>query len=357
MQSTMGGPRGRRTMLKFLSATPLLLAGIAPMHLRAKGAEKMRTIAESALAARAYRTEAVSFQSHGVSLAGTLFTPISTPTPPPCVVILGPFGFVKEMSPMEYATRLARAGFAALIFDPRFSGESGGTPRRLESPTAKIADVGAAIDFLMTRTDLATNKLAALGICQGSSEMIAVAASDPRVKVLATVSGQYLYRENLEGFFGGGGPTLDERIARGRKAKAAFETSGVVAYTAVVDPLDKAAGLPWPPINAWYQPWTTPKWGEPSRWENRYATMSDAEVWTFDIGPYAAQVNVPTLLIHGEQSDGLVAAVTHVFDRIPATDKLMEVIADVFHTRFYDDPLVIEPAATRVADWFRSHLS
>jgi pimeloyl-ACP methyl ester carboxylesterase len=353
----MGARRSRRSVVKFMSAAPLVLAGIASARVRAQGAGEMKTIADVALAADAYRTETVKFSSHGVSLAGTLFVPIDTTTPPPCVVILGPFGYVKEMSPMEYATRLARAGFAALIFDPRFSGESGGTPRRLESPAAKIADVGAAIEFLMKRSDLATDKLAALGICQGSSEMIAVAASDPRVKVLATVSGQYLYRENLEGFFGGGGPTLDERIARGRKAKAAFEASGVVDYTAVVDPTDKAAGLPWPPINAWYQPWTTPKWGEPSRWENRYATMSDAEVWSFDVDKHAARIKVPTLLIHGEQSDGQVAAVTHVFERIPAADKHMEVIAGVFHTRFYDDPLVIEPAAARVAAWFKSHLN
>lgn len=347
----------RRLVLTSMWALPLALAGLGLGSTTTSAQDSSMTDQGASAAAAPYTVERVTFQSQGSPVVGALFVPSAATTPPPCVVILGPFGFIKEMSPMEYATRLARSGFASLIFDPRYSGESGGEPRRLESPSGKIADVGAAIDFLMRRGDLATDRLAGLGICQGSSEMIAVAASEPRMKVLATVSGQYLYRANLEGFFGGGGPTLDERIARGRSAKARYDASGVVDYTPVVSPDDRSVGLPWPPINAWYHPWTTPKWGEPSRWENRYATMSDAEVWTFDVDPHAARIQIPTLVIHGEQSDGFVAAATHVFDQIPALDKHLEIVEGVFHTRFYDDPLVIEPAAAQVAAWFRSHLS
>ena len=35
--------------------------------------------------------------------------------------------------------------------------------------------------------------------------------------------------------------------------------------------------------------------GRKSRWDIRYATMSDAEVWTFNVEDYAARVSVPTL--------------------------------------------------------------
>jgi fermentation-respiration switch protein FrsA (DUF1100 family) len=317
----------------------------------------MESIAQEAARPHGYRTETVMFQSEGVSIVGMLFLPLGDARKTPGVVILGPFGFIKEMAPTQYATRLARLGFAALIFDPRFSGESGGAPRRLESPTAKIADAVAALGYLASRPEVDAARIAALGICQGASEMIAVAATDARVKVLACVSGQYLYRANLEGFFGGGGPTLDQRIARGKAAKASFEADGAVDYTAVVDPTDKSVGLPWPPINDWYHPWTTSKWGAPSRWENRYATMSDAEVWSFDVDAYAGRLSLPTLLIHGEQSDGFIAAVTHVFDQIPAKKKQIEIVEGVFHTRFYDDPLVVEPAAAQVAAWFETHLT
>lgn len=316
----------------------------------------MESIAQQAAWPHSYRTERVTFQSEGVPVVGMLFLPKGDARKTPGVVILGPFGFIKEMAPTQYATRLARLGFATLIFDPRFSGESGGAPRRLESPEAKIADTVAAIAFLAVRTEVDSSRIAALGICQGASEMIAVAAADGRLKALACVSGQYLYRENLEGFFGGGGPTLDQRIARGTDAKARFEADGAVDYTAVVDPIDKSSGLPWPPINDWYHPWTTSKWGAPSRWENRYATMSDAEVWAFDVDPWAARLELPTLMIHGEHSDGFIKAVAHVFERIPAKEKHMEIVEGVFHTRFYDDPIVIEPAAAQVAAWFETYL-
>ena len=303
-----------------------------------------------------YRVEKVQFDSAGTSLVGLLFLP-DREGRSPALVALGPFGFVKEQAPMGYATRLAREGFAVLIFDPRYSGESGGSPRRLESPAAKIADARAALRWLATRSEVDPERIGVLGICQGASEMIAVAAADEHVRAVALVSGQYLYRENLLGFFGGGGPTLDDRIARGRVALARHEKDGSVDYTPVVATEDKAVGLPWPPIHDWYQPWTTAKWGEPSRWENRYATMSDAEVWTFDVDQHARNLRKPTLLVHGEHSDGGVAAVKHVHDAIAAADKRLVVVDDVFHTRFYDDPIVVGPAAAEVAAWFGTHLA
>ena len=258
---------------------------------------------------------------------------------------------------MGYASRLARDGFAVLVFDPRYSGESGGLPRRLESPSAKIEDARAALQWIAARPEVDSRRMGVLGICQGASEMIAVAAADDRVRAAALVSGQYLYRENLLGFFGGGGPSLDQRIARGKEALARYKADGKVDYHAVVALDDKSVALPWPPIHDWYQPWTTAKWGEPSRWENRYATLSDAEVWTFDVDAHARTLTKPTLLVHGEQSDGGVAAAKHVHDLIAAPDKRLIIVDGVFHTRFYDDPIVVGPCAANVGEWFGTRLA
>lgn len=303
-----------------------------------------------------YEADEIEFKSAGEVLRGVFCAPHGADRVP-AIVILGPFGFVKEQAPMQYATRLAQRGFAALAFDTRFSGESGGVPRRLESPEAKIADARAAIDWLASHGRVDASRIGALGICQGASEMIAVAAGDARVRTLALVSGQYLYRENLEKFFSGGGPTLDDRVERGRKALAAYKDNGVVEYGAVVDPQDKSVALPWPPINDWYQPWTSLKWGQRGNWENRYATMSDAEVWSFNVDQFAERLTVPTLLLHGEQSDGGVEAVSHVHARVGSKKKHMSIVDGVFHTRFYDDPEVVEPAAAEVADWLAAHLA
>jgi len=303
-----------------------------------------------------YTTESIHFLSSGTRIIGTLFIPIGAPVRNAAIAILGPFGFVKEQAPAQYASRLADAGFITLIFDPRFSGESDGTPRRFESPSHKIEDVHAALDFLSNHAAVDTDRLGVLGICQGSSEMIAVAASDPRVKTLVTVSGQYIYPQNIDGFFGESGMTREQRIARGRAARDRFESTGETLYTEVVSLTDKKAGLPWKPIHDWYIPWTTDKWGAKSRWENRYATMSDAEVWTFNVEDVAHKVSVPTLMIHGERSDGGPEAARHVFDLLPAKDKILKIVPGVFHTRFYDDPLVVDLAAHDVATWLNKHL-
>lgn len=304
-----------------------------------------------------HAVERIEFTSSGETLVGLLCLPAGAPTSRPGVVVLGPFGFIKEQSPAEYAMRLAEAGFVALIFDPRCSGESSGTPRRHESPASKIADARAAIDYLARRPEVDAARLGALGICQGCSEMIAAAVAEPRIKALALVSGQYLYTENLEKFFSGGGPSLQQRIARGREAKARYDASGQVDYTDVVSLTDKSAGLPWPPIHDWYMPWTSAKWGTPSHWENRYTTMSDAEVWTFDVDTHVRKLQTPTLVVHGEMSDGGPEAAQHVYALMPAKRKHLHIVSGIFHTRFYDDPLVITPAATQVVEWFDMYLS
>ena len=44
---------------------------------------------------------------------------------------------------------LAERGLAALAFDHRFFGESGGEPRQFENPAAKIEDIRNAVTALL----------------------------------------------------------------------------------------------------------------------------------------------------------------------------------------------------------------
>ena len=84
-----------------------------------------------------YTVSRVSFVSGGDTVIGNLFQPHGA-TARAAVVILGPVATVKEQAPMQYATRLARAGLATLVFDPRGTGESEGSPRRWESGARKV---------------------------------------------------------------------------------------------------------------------------------------------------------------------------------------------------------------------------
>ena len=298
----------------------------------------------------------VVFASNGVDLHGALFRPAGADGKLPGLVISGPFGSVKEQSPVQYATRLARAGYACLIFDPTGSGASGGTPRRTEGPAQRAADIRAATDALAADPGTDASRIGGLGICQGASYMMFAVAADSRFKSLACVSGQYLYCENLEGFFSGGGPTLDQRIARGKEAKAREAAGAAVEYIPVISPTDKSVALPWPQINDWYARWDGIGWGARTAWENRVTAASDADVWTVDVRVAAAKLAVPTLIVHGEQSDGFVIAARTVYDSLTVKDRKLVIEPGVFHTRFYDDPEIVDAAVSEVATWLEARL-
>src|SRR6185295_15803720 len=98
-------------------------------------------------------TERVSFESGGEEVVGSLFVP-EGPGPHPALVLDGPLTSVKEQATGNYARALARRRFVALAFDHRFFGESGGSPRQYESPSAKIEDLHAALDFVAKRPEV-----------------------------------------------------------------------------------------------------------------------------------------------------------------------------------------------------------
>lgn len=88
----------------------------------------------------------VSFTSEGDTIVADLHLPAGA-GPFPAAVLLGPLTSVKEQATGNYARALARRGWAALSFDPRYFGESGGQPRQYEDPEAKIQDVGYGARF------------------------------------------------------------------------------------------------------------------------------------------------------------------------------------------------------------------
>ncbi|MBQ1666791.1 MAG: alpha/beta hydrolase, partial [Prevotella sp.] len=94
----------------------------------------------------------VTFETqYGLTLAADLYEPkaeVANPLQLPAIAVSGPFGATKEQSSGLYAMRMAERGFVALAFDPSYTGESSGEPRRTASPDINTEDFMAAVDFL-----------------------------------------------------------------------------------------------------------------------------------------------------------------------------------------------------------------
>ena len=142
----------------------------------------------------------VSFQNqYGFTLVGDLYMPKASIDKcenekiSKCVndkraalAVSGPFGATKEQSSGLYAMKMAERGFIALAFDPSYTGESSGEPRRTASPDINTEDFMAAVDFLSQQPEVDANRIGIIGICGWGGIALNAAAADTRIK--ATVA-------------------------------------------------------------------------------------------------------------------------------------------------------------------------
>lgn len=130
----------------------------------------------------------VTFKNrYGITLSGDLYLPKNAGEEKlAAIAIGGPFGAVKEQSSGLYANQMAERGFAALAFDPSYTGESGGEPRNVASPDINTEDFSAAVDFLGIQKNIDRNKIGIIGICGFGGFALNATAVDKRVKAVAT---------------------------------------------------------------------------------------------------------------------------------------------------------------------------
>ncbi|RMI28902.1 alpha/beta hydrolase [Nocardia stercoris] len=150
------------------------------------------------------RRAAVSFRGDGVTLAGHLYRPptVAVGEPTPGVVMCGPISSVKEQTLPHYAERFSAAGYTVLTFDPRNFGESEGAPRFRYDPNQVIADYSCAVSYLITRSDIDPENVAAVGVCMGGGYAVSLGARDKRLKAVVSIAGGYDIGGTFQQFLG-----------------------------------------------------------------------------------------------------------------------------------------------------------
>jgi fermentation-respiration switch protein FrsA (DUF1100 family) len=169
----------------------------------------------------------VSFDSAGIQIAAHLYTPgDSHAGPRPAIVVGHPGSGVKEQAAGLYARHLSGQGFVTLAFDAAHQGESEGEPRGLEDPAHRMEDIKAAVSFLTTRPEADPERIGALGIRVSGGYALNAAASDHRIKAVATVSAVDIARQFRNGADGTQSPAVFQHMLDAAAAARAAETRG-----------------------------------------------------------------------------------------------------------------------------------
>ena len=182
----------------------------------------------------------VSFKNQfGITLVGDLYTPKNGKNGM-AIAVSGPFGASKEQSSGLYAMTMAERGFVTCAFDPSFTGESGGEPRRTSSPDINTEDFLAAVDFLATLPEVDEDKIGIIGICGWGGIALNAAAADPRIKATVASTMYDMCRVNGNGYYDESDSEearYAARLAMAAERTKATRTGKLTQGGGVVDPL------------------------------------------------------------------------------------------------------------------------
>ncbi|MCR4764940.1 MAG: alpha/beta hydrolase [Bacteroidaceae bacterium] len=297
----------------------------------------------------------VTFKNrYGIELAADMYTPVNVTGKLAAIAVSGPFGAVKEQSSGLYAQHMAEQGFLTIAFDPSYTGESGGEPRRMASPDINTEDFLAAVDFLSVQDNVDAERIGILGICGFGGMAVNAAAIDPRIKATVASTMYDMSKVNVEGYFQSE-DTPQQRMEK-RKAIATQRTADFKAGTylragGVVDPLPDDA--PWF-VKDYYSYYKTPR-GYHDRSGNSNDGWNVIGCQSFLNQPllaWAHEIETPVLLIHGEKAHSRYFS-EYAFEKMTGKqvvgesakegNKEMLIIPGASHVDLYDDEAGVIP--------------
>ncbi|MGK6314617.1 alpha/beta fold hydrolase [Neorhizobium sp. DT-125] len=298
----------------------------------------------SAAFAADIQTRKVSFENEGATLAGTLYLPADYPRGErrPGVVVAGAWTSIKEQMSGLYAREMAERGFAALAFDYRGWGESGGEPRFREDPATKTGDLAAAAAFMTALPEVDGTQVHGLGICASAGYMAAAATGNANFASVALVAPWLHNREIVEQVYGGPDGVAG-LIVTSREAEDA-ERQGRPQIVTAASQTDRTSLMYRIPY------YTEADRGLIPQYDNRF-NLASWEPWlTYDSVSLGAKLDKPVLMVHSEAA--AVPQGAHAFYALLPGEKSELWLDGVSQFDFYDRPEPVKVAADAVAAHF-----
>ncbi len=301
--------------------------------------------------------EAVTFPNGPVTMAGDLHLPegFDPGGSYAGLAVVHPGGGVKEQAARLYAAAMAGRGFVALAFDASHQGESGGEPRFLEDPAARVQDVRAAVDLLQGLDFVDAGRVGVLGVCAGGAYGVSAAMTDHRVGAVAAVSALNVGTTYRRGWFGtdpdsAAVATLEE-VARQRTDEV---TRGAEVATMPYVPVEPDENTPRDLVLA-SEYLMTDRGRHPHAPNRKLFAQSLWRMLAFDAFHLVEELLTQPLLIVAGSAAGSLWHSTELHGRARGPKRLV-VVGGATHTDFYDVPEYVERAVSEAAPFFGEHL-
>lgn len=275
---------------------------------------------------------------YGITLAADMYIPKDAQDKMPAIAVSGPFGAVKEQSSGLYAQQLAERGFLTIAFDPSFTGESGGEPRRVASPDINTEDFSAAVDFLSVQDGVDAERIGILGVCGLGGIAIQAAINDPRIKATVASTMYDMTRVAANGYFDADDSPEKRnatRLALAEQRTRDYRNNSYKRAGGVVDPVPADAPLFVKEYHAYYK--------EPRGYHERSGNSTDGwnitsnlPFMNFKFFDYIGELESAVMIVHGEKAHSLYFG-QDTFKKLKGDNKEMLIIADANHTDLYDN--------------------
>ncbi len=287
----------------------------------------------------------VTFESAGQALAGDLYLPdtFNEGDRLPGVVVTGAWMTVKEQMAGTYAAELADRGYAALVFDFRGWGRSPDKIRYLEDPVRKTADINAAVNFLATRPEVDSARIAGLGICASAGYMSDAALQNANIRSLALVA-PWLHDADIVAAVYGGEDGVTRLIEIGRNAAQADEPVILEAASTT----NESAVMYRAPY------YTESDRGLIPEFDNKFNAASWEGWLTYDAIRTAGKPDKPTLLVHSEAA--AIPQGVEKYASLMGDNAAALWLPETTQFDFYDRAVVVETSADAVSAHFERTL-